>query len=77
MSNVAKKLTSAGPKFSDDKSRDGFAPPCKPLMVYFFGFFMSPVESIVISFNAVMSGINFARVVRPAGPIPMSARTSV
>ena len=33
--------------------------------------------SSLISVIAVLSGMNFARVVRPTGPMPMSERTSV
>ena len=69
---AAKNLTSAGPKFSEDKSRDGSAPPCKPLIVYFFGFFTSPVESSVIVFNAGVNNLNdvikVAKKLMSAGP---------
>ena len=36
VNKVARNFKSAGPKFSDDKSRDVAPPPCRPVMVYFF-----------------------------------------
>ena len=36
VNKVARNVKSAGPKFSNDKSRELAPPPCRPVLVYFF-----------------------------------------